>query len=146
MGILIKLISVVLVLAAGYVWITGRITENPAPVVVIPSSSLSAGAMLSLEPDTGVFDEQGTVLIDTSQGLPGRPFLLYTTYTEGGKPQVKTKRLVFENQDSCAQENLPCSTQQPAAPVVAEEEIRVVGIRDGDTVKVERIYRNPSSQ
>ncbi|MBU1292904.1 hypothetical protein KJ819_02435 [Patescibacteria group bacterium] len=140
MGILIKLISVFLVLGAGYLWINGRIEESPS-VGVIPSSSLVAGVVLSEEAPTELFNESGTVLIDTSQGLPGKPFLLYTTYTQSGKPQVKTKRLVFENQDSCAQENLPCSRQQPAAPVSADEEIRVVGIVDGDTVKVQELYR-----
>ncbi|MBU2104112.1 hypothetical protein KKD81_01700 [Patescibacteria group bacterium] len=147
MGILIKLISVVLVLSAGYLWITGRVEENVAPVASVPSSSLSAGAVLALETQNNdFFDEQGTVLIDTSQGFPGRPFLLYTTYTDGGKPEVKTKRLVFENQDSCAQENLPCSRTQPALPVTAEEEIRVVGVRDGDTVKVQQIYHLNSQE
>lgn len=140
MGNLVKIISALLVIGALYIWATGRSVTEREPVRV-DSSSLSAGAILAPGAESGSFDQVGTIILDTSHGTPAKPFLLYAVNNENGNTSVRTKRLVFSNQAACAEENLPCATNQPAAPVSAEEQVRVIGIVSDDTVEVHEIYR-----
>lgn len=137
MGTILKAAALLLVIGGIWVWASGHAVTS---VTVAKPSSLAATAALAPVAVEGAFDREGTVMIDPSQGS-GVPYILYTEYTEGGSPRVMTKRLVFRNQDECADLNLPCATSQPGPPVQADEKIRVVGVIKDETVEVSELYR-----
>lgn len=140
MGSMLKIIAVLIVVGGIWVWATGRsVTEERQARV--SSTQLSASAILAPGADRGSFDERGTIIVDQTQGQGGTPYLLYAEYDASGNPAVKTKRLVFQNGDECAERNLPCATNQPGVPVVADEEVRVIGIVRNELVEVRQIYR-----
>jgi hypothetical protein len=140
MGVLVKVISALLVIGGIYIWVTGRSVMHSLDTPV-NTSALSASVILAPRAESGVFDEVGTIIIDTSHGEPGNPFLLYTKNNDTGKPSVRTKRLIFLNQDACAAKDLPCASGQPDAPVLVEEQVRIVGSVKDDTVEVSELYR-----
>lgn len=136
MGTILKAAAVLLVIGGVWVWANGHAVTN----VAVRPSSLAASAGLARVPVQGAFDHEGTIMIDPSQGS-GVSYILYTEYSEGGSPRVMTKRLVFRNQDECADLNLPCATRQPGPPVSADEKVRVVGVIREDSVEVSELYR-----
>lgn len=138
MGMILKALAVVLVIGGLWVWTSGRaVTSEP---VVVRSPSLGASAILAPVSARAAFDQEGTIVIDPSQGS-GVSYILYTDYSAQGSPRVMTKRLVFRNQDECADVNLPCATRQPGPPVAADEKVRVVGVVKDDAVEVSELYR-----
>ncbi|HEY0979499.1 MAG TPA: hypothetical protein VGE23_01520 [Candidatus Paceibacterota bacterium] len=140
MSTLLKLAAVVLVIAGLWVWVSGRsVTEEVAATV--PPVSLSAAAVLAPTADEGPFDQEGTILIDDTQGQGGTYYLLYTEYDAQGAPAVKTKRLVFPGAAACAEANLPCVTNQPAPELALDERVRVVGTAKNEQVQVSALYR-----
>lgn len=140
MGTILKIAALLLVIGGLWVWVSGRsVTED----VVAAANAPSLAASVSLAPglDEGPFDQEGKILLDTSQGQGGTAYLLYTPASSGGAPAVKTKRLVFENRDKCAELNLPCATDQPGIPVRPDENVRVIGEVKNEMVTVREIYR-----
>ena len=139
MGTLLKVFAVLIVVAGVWTWVSGRSVET-SPVVTVPNVNLSAG--VGLAPATALerFDQEGTIVIDSTMGTDGTAFILYTTYTPQGSAQVRTKRLVFDYRDACAEANLPCASGQPGLPVKAEDHVRVVGTVKDELVEVEEIY------
>lgn len=136
MGPLLKVLAALIVVGGVWVWVQGKTLTTTGT----PPASLSASALLSLTPEQGVFDQKGTIIFDKTQGQGGTPYLLYTEYTEGGKPQVKTKRLVFENRDACDEAGLPCATNQPGIPVRSDQEVRVTGQVKDEQVIVRDVF------
>ncbi|KND47289.1 MAG: hypothetical protein AB199_02580 [Parcubacteria bacterium C7867-004] len=146
MSVALKIIAALLVLGGLYVWVSGHsITaakrDAAKTTASVPSGSLTASVVTAVSPEEGRFEEEGTIVLDTSHGSPGTPFILYTRYAENGKPSIRTKRLVFTNQDRCGESNLPCATNQPGAPVNPDEKVRVIGTVEDDTVTVEQLIR-----
>jgi len=141
MGNLVKVISVLLIFGGIYVWSTGRSVHEGESIRENINPSLPASVILAPAPQDGSFNEVGTIILDASQGTPAKPFLLYTSYSEDGKPSVRTKRLVFPDQSPCASPDLPCTTDRPDAPVLADELVRVIGFVRDDTVEVRELYR-----
>ncbi|MES2668333.1 MAG: hypothetical protein V4644_01415 [Patescibacteria group bacterium] len=139
MGTMLKVVALVLVLGGLLAW-AGGMVFTPGAFVRSEPSSLAASPLLAEAPASSAFDEQGTIVIDP-QGQNGTPYILYTHYTEGGKPSVRTKRLIFRNQDQCADLNLPCASDQPGTPVAANEAVRIVGTVKDEAVEVEELYR-----
>ena len=141
MGTLLKLFALVIVAGGLWVWLSGRsVTEQP--IVAAPPENLSASVGFVPLPETeSPFDEQGTILLDRTQVPGGTPYLLYTKYTDGGQPLVRTKRLVFTFRDACADVNLPCATNQPGVPIAPDEPVRIVGRVKNEQVEVDAIYR-----
>jgi hypothetical protein len=138
--IIVVLILLALVGALLYArTIVPRIKAAPTLTLSIPVQNMVAG--VAAVPVKGQFNESGTIVLDTSNGLPGTPYLLFTRYAETGKASVMTKRLVFPGRDECAKRNLPCATAQPGFPVVAEEEVRIVGEVNDDTIVVYEVIR-----
>lgn len=136
MGPVLKILAALIVIGGVWVWVQGRsVTTTEVPPV-----SLSASAVLSLSPEQGAFDQEGTIILDRTQGASGTPYLLYTEYSEAGKPQVKTKRLVFENRDACDEAGLPCATNQPGIPVRPDQEVRVTGQVKDEQVIVRDVF------
>lgn len=140
MGTVLKLLAVLFIVGGIWVWVSGRsVTDDmQAPVA---SVNLSASAVLAENAAHGAFDEEGTIVLDATQGTNGTPFLLYTEYTADGKPSIRTKRLVFANADECTRLNLPCATNQGGSPVGADEKVRVVGTVSDEMVEVAEVYR-----
>ena len=139
MGVIFKLFAVIIIVGGLWVWASGRsVTEERQAHVQLPT--LAASVALAV-PDEGPFDEQGTILLDETEGQGGMPYLLYTAYSEAGKPAVMTKRLVLDYRDACANANLPCATNQPGVPVRADESVRVIGIVKNEQVEVREIHR-----
>jgi len=132
--------AVVLIVGGLWVWASGRSVTDEQQAVVVPSTQLSASVAL-LQGQEGPFDQQGTIVVDHTQGSGGTPYILYTEYTDAGSPSIRTKRLVFRNQDACADVNLPCATNQPGVPVSQDEEVRVIGYVKNEQVEVSAIYR-----
>lgn len=141
MNILVKILAVALVVGGLWIWVTGRVVPTPSAEIVVPTTTLSASAILAPSPAAGVFDREGTIVLDMSQGGTGVPFILYTEYSEQGKPSIRTKRLVFTNQAICGEKNLPCATNQPGAPVHADEKVRIIGEQKDETVIVSSFER-----
>jgi hypothetical protein len=142
MGTLLKALAVLFVIGGLWVWASGHAVTS-AVVARTDATNGSLAASAALAPGTreqGAFDQEGTIIIDPSQGS-GVPYILYTAYSAGGSPSVMTKRLVFRNQDECADLNLPCATRQPGPPVTADEKVRVVGVIKDETVEVSELYR-----
>lgn len=139
MGTLLKLFALILVIGGIAVWANGKSITREVVNTTEPTR-LSASAILS-DPDAGYFDHEGTIVLDMTQGQGGTPYILYTDYSDQGKPMIKTKRLVFSNRDACADVNLPCATNQPGAPVQADENVRIVGVAKNELVEVQEIYR-----
>lgn len=139
MGMALRLIAVLLVVAGLWVWVSGRSVTTQVPVRV-PASSLSASVAVPLG-ERGAFDEEGTILIDRNEGTSGTAYILYTAYGDNGEPRVKTKRLVFAYRDACAEANLLCATNQPEIPVAGEERVRVIGYVKNERVEVTELYR-----
>jgi hypothetical protein len=141
MGTLLKLFAVVAVIGGLWVWLSGRsVTEQHQ--AVLPPTRLSASVGLAPSPAADLpFDEEGTIVLDMTQTPGGTPYILYTEYSEAGKPSVRTKRLVFTYRDACADVNLPCATNQPGVPVAPDEAVRVVGRVKNEQVEVDAIYR-----
>jgi hypothetical protein len=140
MGTLLKVFALVLVIGGLWIWISGKsvtrdVVENTDP------AQLSASVALVPAPDSGAFDQTGTIVLDMTQGQGGTPYILYTDYNTQGKPSVKTKRLVFQHRDACADVNLPCATNQPGVPVRPDENVRVIGIVKNELVEVLEIHR-----
>ena len=135
---MLKVFAVLIVVGGIWVWANGHsMTKDAPPARLSAAVSLAPTAQVD-----GTFDEEGTIMIDTTQGQGGgTPYILYTDYSEAGKPSVRTKRLVFRNQDQCAESNLPCATNQPGAPVSADEKVRVVGRVQDEFVEVSELYR-----
>ncbi|MDP2158784.1 MAG: hypothetical protein Q8K68_13870 [Nitrospirota bacterium] len=104
-------------------------------------SSLSASVFLVPGAEEGPFQEEGTLLLDETQSQTGTVYLLYTHYSKQGKPEVKTKRLVFDGQAKCAELNLPCATNQPELSIRTDQRVRVSGTVKNDLVLVHEIYR-----
>ncbi len=138
MGTILKAVAGLLILGGLYVWATGKSVTDEVEARA-GSATLSASAILASE-DSAPFDQEGTIVIDETQGQGGTPYILYTEYSDQGKPSVKTKRLVFENRDECAERNLPCATNQPGTPVEAGASVRVVGIQKNELVEVSELY------
>lgn len=139
MGTMLKVFAVVLVVAGVWTWVSGRSVETSKEVVV-PKVNLSAGVAGAPVATPQRFDQEGTIVIDSTIGTDGTPFILYTTYTPQGGAQIETKRLVFEYRDACAEANLPCASNQPGLPVRAEDKVRVIGTVQDELVRVEEIY------
>lgn len=139
MGTLFKIVAVLLVVGGLWVWVNGRsITdERQASGTPLP---LSAAAVLSQPAESDLFDQEGTIIFDATEGQGGTPYLLYTEYNEQGKPSVRTKRLLFSGRAVCAEVNLPCATNQPGVPVYAEQTVRVVGTVKNEQVEVKELY------
>lgn len=141
MGMLLKLAAVVLVIGGIWVWFSGNsVTREVANEAESRPLTLTASAILAPGAESGTFDQEGTIVLDRTQGS-GVPYLLYTEYGAQGAPSIKTKRLIFRNQDACADVNLPCATAQPGVPVREDEKVRVVGTVRDDTVEVSELYR-----
>ena len=140
MGTLLKVFAVLIVVGGIWFWASGRSVTDDVEARAEPLS-LSASAILAPGADTGAFDQEGTIVIDMTQGQNGTPYILYTEYNEQGKPSVRTKRLVFENRDECAEANLPCATNQPGIPVRADDKVRVIGRVQDEKVEVAELYR-----
>jgi hypothetical protein len=141
MGTLFKAVAVLLLIGGVWVWASGRaITSDVITRTETKPVTLAAGALFAAPSESGRFDHEGTVIIDPSSGS-GVPYILYSEYTAQGSPRVMTKRLVFHNQDECADLNLPCATRQPGPPVAADEKVRVVGVIKDETVEVRELYR-----
>ena len=139
MGTILKVFAVVLVVAGVWTWVSGRSVETSKEVVV-PKVNLSAGIAAAPAAAPERFDQEGTIVIDSTIGTDGTAFILFTTYTPQGGAQVRTKRLVFAYRDACAEANLPCATNQPGLPVKAEDRVRVIGEVQDELVRVEEIY------
>lgn len=142
MGTVLKVFAALLIVGGIWVWTTGRSVTTPTTVTIEPGS-LSASAILAPGNEYGAFDQQGTIVLDETQGQGsgGVPYILYTEYDENGSPSVKTKRLIFPNRAACADMNVPCATNQPQTPVHADESVRIVGVVKDDTVEVSEMYR-----
>ncbi|HEY0948100.1 MAG TPA: hypothetical protein VGE53_01225 [Candidatus Paceibacterota bacterium] len=139
MGTMLKVFAVVLVVAGVWTWVSGRSVETDREVVV-PKVNLSAGVAGAPAAAPARFDQEGTIVIDSTIGTDGTAFILYTTYTPQGGAQIETKRLVFSYRDACAEANLPCASEQPGLPVNAEDRVRVIGTVQDELVRVEEIY------
>lgn len=137
---MLKIAAAVLVVGGIWVWVSGRSVTEEIEAQARPVQ-LSAATILAPGADQGAFDEEGTIILDRTQGQSGEPYILYTEYSPGGKPSVKTKRLVFGNRDVCADLGLLCATNQADAPVSAEEKVRIVGTVKNEIVEVSEIYR-----
>ncbi|MDB5264680.1 MAG: hypothetical protein JWN64_251 [Parcubacteria group bacterium] len=111
----------------------------PALITADVSSTPSTLSASVANADMGNFSENGTIILDETNGSPGVPYILYTTYDAGGKPSVKTKRLVFLDQAECQQSNLPCATPDEANPVRADTPVHVEGTIKDDTVEVSKL-------
>lgn len=140
MGTILKLFAVVVVVGGIWFWASGRSVTDEVEAQS-KSVNLSASAILAPNADSGAFDKEGTIVLDMTQGPNGTPYILYTEYSEHGKPSVKTKRLVFQNRDECAEANLACATNQPGFPVRPDEKVRVVGVAQDEKVDVMELYR-----
>lgn len=138
MGTIFKFAAVLLVIGGIWVWAAGKSVTDEVEAGIDPVQ-LSASAFLATEAN-GVFDKEGTIVFDVTEGQNGTPYILYTDYNEQGKPSVRTKRLVFANQDACAEVNLPCATNQPGTPVQADQSVRVVGVVKDELVQVSELY------
>ena len=138
MGMILKLLAVLLVVGGVWVWVSGRSVTRDV-VNRVDATQLSAGAILAPLPERP-FDQEGTIVIDMTQGQGGTPYILYTEYNELGKPAVRTKRLVFSSQAACAEANLPCATNQPGAPVYPDQRVRVIGTVEDEQVEVSALY------
>lgn len=138
MGTIFKFAAVLLVIGGIWVWAAGKFVTDEVEADIDPVQ-LSASALLATEAN-GVFDKEGTIVFDVTEGQNGTPYILYTDYNEQGKPSVRTKRLVFANQDACAEVNLPCATNQPGTPVQADQSVRVVGVVKDELVQVSELY------
>lgn len=140
METLVKVLALVLVIGGLWVWVSGR--SAPSELSRLgEGSSLSASVFLMPGSEEGVFEEEGTLLLDETQSQTGTMYLLYTHYSEEGKPQVKTKRLVFDGQVKCAELNLPCATNQPELSLRSDQQVHVSGTVKNDLVYVRDLYR-----
>lgn len=135
-----KFIAIGLVVLGLLVWVGGVFTTQRIAVTV-PSAQLTASAVRIPGAEYGAFDQVGKILIDTAGEPGGTPFILYTQNDAGGRPQIKTKRLVFSHRDACSDLGLPCATNQPGVPVRANEEVRIVGTVKNELVEVAQVYR-----
>lgn len=132
MSVIVKVLAALLVLVGIWVWSTGR--SVPAyQQTATPAAEVSAAA--------SAFDEEGSIVIDYTQGTAGMPFLLYTLYTSTGKPSVQSVRLVFLEQDLCGQKDLSCASNQPSLPVLKDEKVRIRGVRKNELVEVHTLER-----
>lgn len=138
MGTLLKLFALLVVVGGLWVWASGKAITRDVAQGVEPVQ-LSASSILAVETQ-GVFEKEGTIIFDETEGQNGTPYILYTDYNEQGKPSVRTKRLVFTYLDACAEVNLPCATNQPGVPVKADQSVRVIGIVQDEQVEVREIY------
>lgn len=138
MGTIFKFAAVLLVIGGIWVWAAGKFVTDEVETGIDPVQ-LSASVLLATEANS-VFDKEGTIVFDVTEGQNGTPYILYTDYNEQGKPSVRTKRLVFANQDACAEVNLPCATNQPGTPVQADQSVRVVGVVKDELVQVSELY------
>ncbi len=110
------------------------------PVAKVSVAAVSQAVIPSAIPaEAGTFTETGTIVIDTSHGIPGTPYILYSTSDASGKPSVRTKRLVFDGASGCQANGLPCATEQNGFPVRADEEVRISGTVRDDTVYVQSV-------
>ncbi len=139
MGILLKSLAVLFIIGGIWVWVSGRSVTNEVAATV-PSASLSASAITALEGEEGVFDKEGTIILNENEGQGGTAYILYTDYNAGGSPSVKTKRLSFETGDECSELALPCATNQPGTPVAVNQKVRVIGVVKNERVDVQEIY------
>ena len=135
LGILLAFLSSIALFAHAASVIVRPRPEAPVVKLDLEPIALLAGAV---QAQSGPFDEEGTIVIDGSDG-PTKPYILYTAYANG-KPSVRTKRLVFPAQYGCTQNNLPCATPT-GVPVSADERVRVIGAIDDETVIVSSISR-----
>ena len=140
MSTVVKIIVGVIVLGGIYVWFSSY-ADTIADTTTVPSETLVASPVVAVP--AGGFDETGTIVLDASHGLPAQPYLLYTTYSEGGSPSVRTKRLVFSWQATCVEKDLPCAVREPSVPLQADEKVHVTGTVKDDTVEVTDISRVP---
>ncbi len=139
MGTILKLFAIVIVAVGIWTWASGRSVTTQQPIAV-PNVNLSAAAALAPVSAQGAFDQEGTIVLDSTIGTDGTPFILYTRYNAQGAALVETKRLVFKNRDACAEANLPCATNQPGIPVRADDRVRVIGTVKDELVEVEQLY------
>lgn len=139
MGTVLKIAAALIVIGGLWFWAKGHSVTDEVEARA-NASNASAAAVLAPEPD-GRFDQEGTIVLDMTQGQNGTPYILYTEYNEQGKPAVKTKRLIFPNRDACAEKDLPCATNQPGVPVRPDDAVRVVGVVEDDTVTVSDLHR-----
>lgn len=136
---MLKILAVLLVVGGLWVWVTGRSITSERQTQV-DSVQLSAASILAPGAAQGAFDKEGTIVFDATEGQSGTPYLLYTDYSEQGKPSVRTKRLIFPGEARCNEANLPCATNQPKAPVYPDQAVRVVGIVKNEQVEVLELY------
>ncbi len=133
-----KLIACLIVVGGIWVWASGKAVTNEVTARTEPVR-LSASAILATE-EAGSFDKEGTIIFDETEGQNGTPYILYTDYSDQGKPSVRTKRLVFANRDACAEVNLPCATNQPGVPVQVDQNVRIVCTVKDELVQVSEVY------
>lgn len=141
MNTLLKVFVVLILVGGIWVWMSGKSVTRDVVARAEANASLSAAPILALKGDYGAFDETGTIILDETEGQGGLAYILYTEYAAQGDPKVKTKRLVFQNQDECGERNLPCATNQPGVPLVANEKVRIVGVVKDELVEVSQAYR-----
>ena len=140
MELLLKIAAISLLFFGFLVWVQGK-SQTEQVSLKLPSTNLAASVGLVPGAEWGVFDATGKILIDEIREPGGTPFLLYTTNDTAGRPQIKTKRLVFSNRDRCSDLGLPCATNQPGVPVAPNEEVRVIGVVKNEIVEVSEMYR-----
>lgn len=139
MGTILKVLVGVFLIAGFWTWVSGLLSETEEKIVV-PKTTLLAGGALVPDATPERFDEEGTIVIDSTIGTDGTAFILFTTYSPQGAAQIHTKRLVFSYRDACAEANLPCASAQPGLPVSANDQVRVVGTVQDELVHVEELY------
>jgi len=140
MGIILKALAVLFVLGGLWIWASGKsVTADIAASADATELSASVARIPGLV--EGPFDEEGTILFDETQRQNGVAYILYTSYSAQGEPEIRTKRLVFKNQATCAELNLPCATNQPGVPVQADEKVRIIGEVKNEMVTVREVYR-----
>lgn len=118
-------------------WAHG-VFSQPAKVTVDSPLTASVGSILPQEKQP--FDATGTIVIDPQAGAQGATFLLYTEQG-GGRPEIRTKRLVFRNNDECAVAGLPCATDQATMPLADGESVRIIGTVENERIEVQTWYR-----
>jgi len=139
MGILLKSFAILVVIGGLWVWVSGRSVTDEV-VATVPTFSLPASAITALDGEEGAFDKEGTIILNENEGQGGTAYILYTDYSAGGSPSVKTKRLSFETGDKCSELALPCATNQPGTPVEVNQKVRVIGAVKNERVDVQEIY------
>jgi hypothetical protein len=143
MSVIVKIAAALLIAGGIWIWLSGNSVTAKKQEVRVPTAKLAAGAGITVEAAQGRFEEEGTIILDMSEGSSSRPFLLYTSYDAQGRPSVMTKRLIFPNQAECGKLGLPCASQQPDAPVQADERVRILGQVRDDAVTVETVTHLP---